>query len=309
MPEEDNSAKRFSPTISGLTRFIFVGLGLMYAIGLLIVNLNLRTKGLVQLDLARPGYLLVGGLYTLLVGSLLSLYYLTRAELEELRGGKVWRKITWERVGRWGYLAGAILGFFVFSLFITGWKLGLVSGAKYLLAIVFIALVYVPSRRDRATFRNFLRDGKFGPGLFVEILTTIMAVLITLAAYSLWVYPHILRGVGGAYEPIVELVLSASSSIPWKSATIATSSDGKLVGPVGLVLETDSELFVESESQSKSQNAGGKKTIIAIRRESLSAILYTWESEPPPLHWLDSEGGAKMPPQSPTPTPSTKNPP
>jgi len=134
-------------------------------------------------------------------------------------------------------------------------------------------------------------------------------VFLTLAAYGIWVYPQILRGLGGGYEPVVELVLSGSSSIPWKSAAIATSSDGKLVGPVGLVLETDSELFVESETQSKLQNASGKKTIIAINRESLSAILYTWESEPSPLYFLGSEAGvvAKILPQS-TPTPSTNSP-
>jgi hypothetical protein len=57
--EEANSARRFFPAISELTPIFLVGLGFMYAMGLLIVNLSLHSKEIVEIDLAKPGYLLV----------------------------------------------------------------------------------------------------------------------------------------------------------------------------------------------------------------------------------------------------------
>jgi hypothetical protein len=48
---------------------------------------------------------------------------LVLAELEELKGGKFWRKITRERVSRWGDIVIGILMFSAFALFITGGNL------------------------------------------------------------------------------------------------------------------------------------------------------------------------------------------
>lgn len=313
MPEEANSSKVFR-AISELSPFVVVAIGLIYTVGLFIVNLNLRTEGLVELDLAKPGYLLVGGLWALLVATLLSFYFLARGELEQLKTGNFWRKITWERMKRWGSFASGVVLFVLFALFIARWKVDPVSGAKYFGSIILSAALFIPGRTTRETFRNLLGRGKFEPKVFFEILTTIVMIVFGLVIYSLYAYPLIIRGIGGGYEPTVELVLSGPSSIPWKTARIATSSGGQLVGPVRLILETDSYLYVGSGPPPG--NTPGKRITIAIRKESLSAVLYMWDSHPAPIVWLKSlllsprpEAGVQMPPPSATPTstPQTTN--
>src|SRR3989338_6954425 len=55
-------------SLSDIAHLGVMSLGLLYAVGLLIVNLDLARYGLVSLDLARPEYLITGGLYALLCG-------------------------------------------------------------------------------------------------------------------------------------------------------------------------------------------------------------------------------------------------
>lgn len=139
--------------------------------------------------------------------------------------------------------------------------------------MILSAWAFIPERRARAIFRTLIRDRNFGkPDVFFEILLGTIVLLGAMVLYSVWTYPYIIRSIGGGYQPIIELVFPGPSSIPWKSESIATSLDGKLVGLVRLVLETDSELYVASES------ASDKRATIAVRRDSLSAILYSWKS-------------------------------
>lgn len=48
------------------TRLAVVGIGALYAIGLLIVNIELGRYGVISLDLARPEYVMVGTLWLFL---------------------------------------------------------------------------------------------------------------------------------------------------------------------------------------------------------------------------------------------------
>jgi hypothetical protein len=74
MPEDAKSAGLLS-ALSGLTPFVVPALGFIYATGLFVVNLNLRREGIIDLDLAKPGYLIVGGLWAVLTGTLLCFYF------------------------------------------------------------------------------------------------------------------------------------------------------------------------------------------------------------------------------------------
>src|SRR5438552_2903440 len=71
-PSADKSAEKTATQADGsaigayvaqLAQVSIVGLGVLYAIGLLVVNLDLARHGVVNLDLARPEYVMAGGLW------------------------------------------------------------------------------------------------------------------------------------------------------------------------------------------------------------------------------------------------------
>jgi hypothetical protein len=307
---EANSGSRIS--ISELTPIVLASLSLVYAIGLLIVNLNLRAKGISEVDLARPSYLLVGGLWTFLVATLLSSYYGFRywlpAEWHQIKegrrkgarfGGNLWSQI--KRASRIGYfLVIPFVAVVVITLYITGWKLDHGGNIKYVLPIVFSAIsagVLVRLLVHTRTFRE--TNGKFGHLTF-EALGAIVLLFCALIFYSLFTYPHIMRGYGGGYELQVDLVLSppSPSSIPWNCTDIHISPDRILVGPALLVLETDSDLFLETDPDLPVQSKAGKTSVpscpesadlqntIRIRRESVATVLIVGN---PRIGWLSRE--------------------
>jgi hypothetical protein len=302
------SAKGTFPEIDHPLSIVFASLSFVYAIGLLIVNLNLRAKGLSEVDLARPGYLLVGGLWTFLVVTPLSFYYLPswcRAERrqmnEEIREGAhfvSWLLIKIWRVWRFSfYVVGYFFIVIYIALYITGWKLGCIGYSEYFFALFLGVLsagslvrVFSAAIDHTRTFPE--TNGKFRPLAF-EALGAMALLVFALIFYSVWAYPHIMRGYGGGYELKVELALSdpSPSSVPWNCADIQISPDGKLVGPALLVLENSSYLFLETDPDSlvESKNKAEKTSVpcpetteqqktISIKRESVATVLIVGNS-------------------------------
>jgi len=95
--------------------------------------------------------------------------------------------------------------------------------------------------------------------------------------YSLFVFPYLPKELGGGYRPLVQLVLSDSSNIPWNSESIKASADGKMIGPVRLIFENQSEVIVASSDLRglpPRNMPAGQPIDVVIDRKMLSAILY-----------------------------------
>jgi hypothetical protein len=129
------------------------------------------------------------------------------------------------------------------------------------LGIIVLALMRQSVRR------SFLASTGLA-GLFS--LECVVLTLLGLFLYVRYAFPNIPREFGGGEKPLVELFLSEKLAVFDNVADLPVSADGKKVGPVYCVVETDKTLVITSKSNPQliSQEA------IAIDKSLLTAVVY-----------------------------------
>jgi hypothetical protein len=249
----DTAKASLSPSENGTSRLadasklLALAVGVFYALGLLIVNLELGRYGVLSLELYRPEYVLAGFLWTFLV--LLTVIIAHEASV-----------LT---IGKWVFKDNVILSpiglYLLLSLFLyflsdtgrifTLW--GLVS------VFVMVLTIFSLFSLDSADVKYLL--DQFGARRVTARLADwnwhnpntnlpyfLLQMLVCLAAYSILVFPHLRREFGGGNHPEIELVLSEKTKLPWSTDGLPMSSDGLKIGPVLLLMETDKTVVVAS---------------------------------------------------------------
>jgi hypothetical protein len=105
--------------------------------------------------------------------------------------------------------------------------------------------------------------------------------LMGLIIYTVVVFPQIPREWGGGQKPFVQLFLTERLQAVAEDKDIPSTKDGKTIGPVVCVLETDHAIIIASLNQAQPHN-GNYKTI-AVDRKVVTAVVYESRQSQPTL--------------------------
>ena len=230
-----------------LPRLGVVALGGLYVVGVLIVNMDLARYGVVNLDLARPEYLLAGGLWVFLT---LTMSVTIQVSLDSVRrnyaagGWRAWLFVPLDLLGLIGVPLILLQIVRLEGLYYDppSWKAVLIPYATlYLNGLGPLRLVERLKRVLRTQsgalqgFATFLKRTDF--------LDPLSLLLVGLTVYSTQVFPFLPKYFGGGSRPIVQMILSETPKLDWTVVGGLKGEDGKTVGPVALLSET-STMFV-----------------------------------------------------------------
>jgi hypothetical protein len=161
--------------------------------------------------------------------------------------------------------------------------------ARFFVEILLCSYCLFPERRYRQTLSKAIRayrdNEKYGPGVVSEVAFVIIGSIAILLVYGLLVFPNISREFGGGDRPLVLVVFSEISQIPWNSESIKTSSGGKIIGPVSLIYENQSEIVIASPELLNSSSLDlrtGQPVDVVVSKRLISAILYLHRSRDVP---------------------------
>jgi hypothetical protein len=263
-------------TLAGLAQLGALAVGVVYMIGVLIVNQHLGQYGIISLDLARPEYALAGALWVFLI----------LAALWGIQSGRaVVKRFRWDRPGQWVWLGMGVVATWFLPVLIAlsgsgcfpgpdaPWWLRYASG---LLLVVTGASVYQIGRIGVALSKDPLPLLDAGSAQLDPMFSLVpFLVVVQLGLYAAVVYPDIPREVGGGRRPVVELVLADATAIDWKAAGVPFSADTKTVGPVTLLLDTTGSLVVtRPETWQERQLFRTNARAIALDRKLVAAVVY-----------------------------------
>lgn len=267
-----------------LSRTLVVGVGSLYAAGLLIVNIDLARYGLSNLDLARPEYVLAGALWAVVVGptSLLATILLRRIITAS------WER-QWTNAFRWLIplaLSGAVVPGTALAAAAAFGRLGLshverlkmvaelsglsavITGIAALAWILLTSALALPPVRRTAELRVVFS------ALAAVLAATILVTMLTL--YSLVAFPRIPKHLGGGRKATVELGLSENTSGLMKRLGLPVSADGLWVGPVSLVLDTTTTVTVAMPSPDEGRLWRFRRQhAVTLDRKIIAAMLLT----------------------------------
>jgi hypothetical protein len=267
-------ASKLLSSLGDLGRSLGLVAVLFYVAGLFIVNIHLGRLGVVDLELARPEFVLVGAIWFVLTVAPAILFLRGRELLRESRS----KSFSWRELQRFAYYIAKVLMLLAFSIAITRPPIDLVNprSAEYFVVIVCGAWIILPTKEGWSVLNRALaKGGEFGPAVTWELWELTVCCLVAFAIYSVFVFPSIAKEWGGGYAPSVELILYDSSNIPWTSLSITASADGKKVGPVRLLFENQSEILVASSGLRGIPDAPlGKPIDVVLDKKMISATLY-----------------------------------
>jgi len=269
---QDLSYKLFS-SIGDIARVASLFVALLYVAGLFILNVDLGRQGIVDLELARPEFVLIGAMWFLLTVSPVFLFLYGRDTFRKSRRDGV----TWRNVKSYGTVLGSAAVFLVFALVITRFDLTSRQTARYFIVIAISGYLLIPVKRDRMTLNRAIARGKFAPTATWLVIELGLFFIGTLGLYSLFVFPYIAKEFGGGYRPLVQLILSNSSEIPWDRLSIKVSPDGRVIGPVRLIFENQSEIVVAASDLRDllpPNSLPGQPIDVVIDKKNLAATLY-----------------------------------
>lgn len=244
-----------------------VTLGVLYAIGLLIVNVDLARYGMVNVDLARPEYVMAGGLWVVL--TLMSAWGLKRALVATLGMVRVPRSIARTILG----LADVVTSTLTGPLLLLVWILTPVwietqpwrSVGTVILVVLANGLIVVWAAHRLGNVRGEgLGDIITNelPGALAAYVPPVFAMLLL---YATIVYPHVPRQYGGGRKPIVHVFMTELPPVNWDALGYPLQRDVRVVGPVLLVLETAGQVVVAPP---------GTVRALAIDRRLISAVVF-----------------------------------
>jgi hypothetical protein len=233
---------------SNAAQVVAFTVGGLYALGLLIVNVELSLYGIVHLELARPEYIMAGALWVVIVLAPVAV---------SVRGAlNAWNFF---QQGNFTGLSLAIIaivlaGFLtplgmmqVFSSPTEGERLALICRHLFVIAIsigaaavsILPALIFGPSA--------FSTDGdwRFWSLSIVSTLSAlVLSVVLMIWFYAALAFPDMNRAFGGGRKPVVQIVLRQPAPASWEVTGMPIKPDGASVGPVLLVLQRSDAVVV-----------------------------------------------------------------
>jgi hypothetical protein len=279
-PSGDKSAAKTTTPTDGpaIGRYVaqwaqasIVGLGLWYAIGLVIVNIDLGRHGVVNLDLARPEYVMAGGLWL----------FMTLIAGWGLYAGATFARDRW----RESYT----------RLLIWSWKpiffvcvvpFSILYAFRYADAQEFswtpLLLGYVAVELNAALVVGVvgqvreLRAKPLSAALIHEVPTLLFqnvpTMLLFLAMYAGIVYPNVPKEFGGGRKPVIYVFLTEMPPVHWSALGYPTVASSRMVGPVSLIQETTGQIVVAPVEPKFGEWKFGS---IGVDKRIISTVLYS----------------------------------
>jgi hypothetical protein len=254
----------------------------LYGVGLVITNLDLGRHGIVNLDLARPQYLMAGALWAFLCFTQLWSWQLTSKKLrKETSGRPLPTKCIAAGVA---VLVAVILPAMILAALgyappsalrstrgdvvalSVGWGITALNG--------FALMSIYDKAREWSGEGPLSLFGAFSNILPATGLHGTMMLLLALPLYVAVVFPSLPYELGGGRRPLVRLVLSETSPIVADALGLREPFDGRAVGPVVLILETSSQ-FVVAPTQVHQEYVS-----LGVDKRLVSTILYEKAKSP-----------------------------
>jgi hypothetical protein len=301
---DNNSKQPALAAIGDAAKAAGLIVGVLYVIGLLVVNVDLARYGVVKVDLARPEYAMAGALWVVLSACALGALYLVR---------QAWRSFRSEPSARsLGILAAEIAPIFGGLSYIL-WVLSnnrvsiYTARGRFVLGFLIaqsllVSLAALSGRRFVGGLDAFAKLFSGGSaGLLFHLIWDAVSIIAALGLYATQVFPEFPREFGGGQKPLVRLVLPNAAQVPWSAAGISLSANGKEVGPVRLLMETSDSVVV---CRDEAHNSSGQASAVVVSRSLVSAILFVLPVPYPPKA-LEAPSASRVPR---TPTPSGARP-
>jgi hypothetical protein len=268
------STVRFLQTAQSFGGAIAIVLGILYVFGLLIVNVNLSQYGLTSSNLARAEYALAGALWIGLCGIMAAgLELIVRTIRKGWQPG--------QRLKAMGLAALQVMTvlFTIFYALLILSHSQLEFDWKSLWMVGVLAWNGVCVGAAAENLRTAAKQG-FSIGAFFEDKTQrlgaanriviLLYVLAALVGYGKWVYPEIPQEFGGGRKPEVTIHFKEHQEQKFYAGLgLPASADGASIGPVNLILETDSFLMVTGAT-----GEGDPKPAVGIDKSLISVIVY-----------------------------------
>jgi len=271
--------------VAQYARFAAIGLGVLYAVGLLVVNADLSRYGLVSMGLARPEYVLTGAMWAFLMLFTLSVFSVIAATIRHV----IWNLDSLGARVFYSLLALSTSGFFCMVVGLIAFHSGMrpsPHGLMWMMAGVLISassifLVSGPVRREFK--RHFgaepvpqaadavILDSPWKISVF-ELGPQVVTLLASLAIYASWTFPYISKDWGGGARPTVILYLNERPP----SGRLGALTDGMTIGPAPCIQETEQAVIIELQSPDSlpASNQQEHPVALAIDRHSIKYILY-----------------------------------
>jgi hypothetical protein len=275
--------------VQGVAGVLVAMVGALYAIGLLIVNIDLGRYGLTSLNLARAEYAMAGGLWALLTLAVNAAFDAVVGHIrrEWAAGHRVWTVVH----GILDVLVVLSTLTFVLALvsggdFMNNWRTALIIMWALILSSIFVGTA-VSVGQAVAAQRPFHISTVWGFGTRIpNAVYSTALVLASVALYSTTVFPAALPAFGGGKKPLVLIVLSPSADIPASTLGLTTSADGRVIGPVALLLDQGDFLLVRRLPEEEAsfifialQSGTTRRNAVALDKKSISAVSYNVMTE------------------------------
>lgn len=115
-------------------------------------------------------------------------------------------------------------------------------------------------------------------GLFFAIASSVSLGLLGIVFYTVFVFSQIPREWGGGVKPVVELFLTEKLAVFNDRKDIPSTTDGKRIGPVICILDTDRMLIVASLNHPYFSHK--HRETIAVDRRVVTAVVYEGRYSP-----------------------------
>jgi hypothetical protein len=259
--------------------------GVLYAIGLLIFTIYLGYYNVINVDLARPQYILVGVLWVTLHGIPFAIYlHLGRIRLVRRRTTgrflNYYYRVLYNTVASEPYFYCSLLRLIILAAIVTyvlyeysqatptniEWCWTLTNG--WALIMWFSSSIFAGRTGRALLFRRRFAAEPAESSNRLTLLSIALATLLSLFFYTAVIFPYISRAVGGGKEVFVQIVFSDNVP-PSILNELPMSSDKNRTCSVPELLETDKVIFVDVY-----RATAHKIFAIAVSKEFVTAIIY-----------------------------------
>jgi hypothetical protein len=253
-----NAAITVGTKVAQLAQVGVVGLGALYAIGLLIVNLDLARHGVVSLDLGRPEYVMAGGLWV----------FITVLTAWSLYGAVTLTHDVWQEsvkgLLRSCFIILALISAVPFVLFTAlryddlTWKgVGLATVVVELNGLMALgAAMWLNKARTQPLSAIFTAHT---PATLPRYLP---GAMLALTLYATIVSPNVAKEFGGGRKPTIYVFLTEMPPVNWVALGYGVVPDARMIGPVALLMETTGQIVV-TPADSKFGSVGIDKRIVS----------------------------------------------